>query len=318
MDNRHIGVLCGGESPEHEISLRSGRAAYAALIRRGYNAHLIELSDLDGFVRAVRHIDVAFNCLHGGTGEDGTIALALEVLGIPYIGSGPMASFLAMDKPRSRRIFAAHDILIPAGFAAEAGTTTIATIRRRIEEEPALELPLIVKPIDGGSSLDVSLCDSLLEVEARARDLLSRGRSPLIEKFVAGHEITVGILDDDGVPQALPVIEIRCPAAIFDYDTKYVPGHGEFIVPAPISTSAAEASQRAALRAHRALRCSGFSRVDLRLGDDGLPYVLEVNVLPGLTSISDLPRAAAAAGIPYDDLIERMLATASVCKEDSS
>ena len=316
MDNRHIGVLCGGDSPEREISLRSGRAAHAALVRRGYNAHLIELADLDDFVRAVRGIDVAFNCLHGGSGENGTVALSLEVLGISYIGSGPMASFLAMNKARSRRLFTTHDIRIPAGLAVEAEAKNDATIRRRIEEDPKMRLPLIVKPIAGGSSLDVILCETVRAVELQARKLLKKEGSVLIETFIPGHEITVGILEDHGEPQALPVIEIRFPTPIFDYDAKYVPGRGEFIVPAPIPSEAAEASQQAALRAHAALGCRGFSRVDLRLGEDGSPYVLEVNVLPGLTSISDLPRAAGASGIPYDDLIERMLATAFAGKEE--
>ena len=316
MDNRHIGVLCGGDSPEREISFRSGRAAHAALVRRGHNAHLIELATLDDFVRAVRGIDVAFNCLHGGSGENGTIALSLEVLRIPYIGSGPMASFLAMNKARSRRMFAMHGIRTPAGLAVQAEAADGATIRRRIEEDPALTLPLIVKPINGGSSLNVILCESLHDVELQARNLLKREGSALIETFIPGHEITVGILDDHGEPEALPVIEIRFPTPIFDYDAKYVPGRGEFIVPAPIPVEAAKASQQAALHAHVALGCSGFSRVDLRLGEDGLPYVLEVNVLPGLTSISDLPRASGADGIPYDDLIERMLATAFAGKEE--
>jgi len=318
MSNHFIGVLCGGDSPEREVSLRSGHAAHAALVRRGHNAHLIELADLDAFVQAVREVDLAFNCLHGGAGEDGTIALALETLGIPYIGSGPMASFLAMKKDRSRREFATHGIRIPAGLAAESAVTSIAAIRRRIDEDPALTPPLVVKPVDSGSSLDVSLCETLSDVETRVRELLDRRGSLLIEKFIPGHEITVGILDEDGTPQALPVIEIRGPSAIFDYDTKYILGHGEFIVPAPISAETSKASQQASLLAHKALGCSGFSRVDLRLGEDGLPYVLEVNVLPGLTSMSDLPRAADAAGIPYDDLIERMLATASVRKENRS
>ena len=209
-----------------------------------------------------------------------------------------------------------HGIRIPAGLAVEAEAASVATIRRRIEEDPKMRLPLIVKPIAGGSSLDVILCESARAVELQARKLLKKEGSVLIETFIPGHEITVGILDDHGKPQALPVIEIRFPTPIFDYDAKYVPGRGEFIVPAPIPSEAAEASQQAALRAHAALGCRGFSRVDLRLGEDGSPYVLEVNVLPGLTSISDLPRAAGASGIPYDDLIERMLATAFAGKEE--
>ena len=228
-----------------------------------------------------------------------------------------MASYLAMNKALSRRSFATHGIRIPPGFASDSTTASIQTIPRRIEEDPTLTFPLVVKPIDGGSSLDVSLCETMSAVEDRVRELVDRQRSALIEKFIPGHEITVGILEEDDMPLALPVIEIRGPSAIFDYETKYTPGRGEFIVPAPIPAEAAEASQQAALRAHTALGCRGFSRVDLRLGNDGLPYVLELNVLPGLTSISDLPRAAGAAGIPYDNLIERMLATASVRKETS-
>ncbi|MBN1858753.1 ATP-grasp domain-containing protein, partial [Candidatus Bipolaricaulota bacterium] len=273
MNHRHIGVLCGGDSPEREISLRSGRAAHAALVRRGHNARLIELPDLDAFVQAMRGIDVAFNCLHGGSGENGTIALALEVLCIPYIGSGPTASYLAMNKALSRRRFATHGIRIPPGFASDPTIASIHAIPRRIEEDPTLTFPLVVKPIDGGSSLDVSLCETMSAVEDRVRELVDRHRSALVEKFIPGHEITVGILETAGTPQALPVIEIRGPSAIFDYDTKYIPGRGEFIVPAPIPAEAAEASQQAARRAHKALGCRGFSRVDLRLGDDGLPYV---------------------------------------------
>ncbi|MEE8592943.1 MAG: D-alanine--D-alanine ligase [Candidatus Bipolaricaulota bacterium] len=305
---RTIGVLAGGDSPEREVSLLSGRGVFDALQRRGNSVRFVEIDTLDDLVPGLKGIDVAFNCLHGGSGEDGTVRMLLDVMGIPSIGSGPLACSRAMDKAQAKAIFRSKDIPTPAGVSADAESIE-TKIRDAVD---TLTLPMILKPQNGGSTISVLRVEAEADLLPAAQSILSESDSVLIEPFISGRELTVGVLRIEGGEIALPVIEIRFPGDLFDYRAKYTDGEAEFLAPAPLSPDVAERVQIFSLQAHQALDCYGFSRVDLRLGEDGVPYVLEANTLPGMTPLSDFPRAAAVHGIEYDELVEIMLATAEV------
>lgn len=299
-----IGVLAGGDSPEREVSSISGRSVHRALSSLGYSSSLIEISSLDDLVPGLRGIDLVFNCLHGGSGEDGTVQLLLDVMGIPYPGSGAQASARAMDKLLAKEIFAGKRVPTPKWLAYDGGDPE----RFAEKVEGSLSYPLVAKPRRGGSTIGVVIVEDGPEL---IRSLSDAGEGELlIEEFIPGRELTVGILRIEGEDRTLPIVEIEGENPLFDYRAKYTDGVARFVVPAGLAEEAARKVQDAALRAHRALRCSGFSRVDIRLSEDETPYVLEVNAIPGMTPMSDLPRAAAAAGIGFEELVEMMLATA--------
>ena len=305
MVSQVIGVLAGGDSPEREVSLLSARGVFDALQRRGHSVRLVEIGTLDDLVPGLRGIDVAFNCLHGGAGEDGTVQLLLDVMGIPTIGSGPLACARAMDKAQAKAAFRSKDIPTPASVSVDT-----ESLEAKLQEAvDTLKFPMILKPQDGGSTISVHCVEIEADLLPAAQSILADFHTVLIEPFIAGRELTVGILLIESEEVPLPVIEIRFPGDLFDYKTKYTAGQAEFLAPAPLSLEVAQQVQEVALRAHQALGCYGFSRVDFRLGEDGVPYVLEVNTLPGMTPLSDLPRAAAVIGIEYDDLVEIMLST---------
>lgn len=258
-------------------------------------------------------IDVAFLALHGKYGEDGTIQGFLELTGTPYTGSGVLASALAMDKVMAKRVLAAEGIRVPRGIhitsadlAMEGGAA--------IAKANAL-LPAVVKPSKQGSSVGMSLVDSPSAMEAAVRLALQHDDEALVEERVFGTEITVGVLGKLGAAglEALPVVEIVPRRAFFDYQAKYDPDQCEEICPARISDEATREAQSLAMRAHRALSCRGYSRTDMILGPKG-PVVLEVNTLPGMTMNSLLPKAAAAAGIPFGELLDRIVRLALEAK----
>lgn len=303
---RTVGVLAGGDSPERAVSLVSGAGVYDALLRLGHCARMVEIDSLDDLVPGLEGIDVAFNCLHGGAGEDGTVRLLLDVMGIPTIGSDALACARAMDKAQAKDIFRSKDLPTPPSVSLDAESLD-AKLAEAVEK---LTFPMILKPRSGGSTIAVRLSRSASELRTAAQSVLSEFEAVLIEPFIAGRELTVGILLVDGEEIPLPVIEIRFPGDLFDYTAKYTDGQAEFLAPAPITLEEAQTVQDIALRAHQSLGCYGFSRVDFRLGADGIATLLEVNTLPGMTPLSDLPRAAAVHGIEYDDLVQLMLSTA--------
>jgi len=307
MDARkRIVVLSGGDSPERDVSLVSGRGVHGALRARGHLVKLAEIGDLDDLVPALRETDVVFSVLHGGSGEDGTVQRLLEVMGIPYVGSDAQSSARAMDKEVAKETFRLMGIPTAESRAFRGGDA--AVFLATVHDE--LNAPWVVKPISAGSTLGVRVARSPEDLAEAFRACLKAFGDVLVEEYIAGRELTVGILDDAEGVMLLPVIEIRCPEGFFDYEAKYTDGVSEFLVPASLDEKVASSIQDVSLEAHRALGCSGYSRVDLRLAEDGTPYVLEVNTLPGMTPMSDLPRAAAAVGISYEDLVERMLRTA--------
>ena len=310
---RTIGILSGGDSPERSVSLTSGRGVYEALQARGHEARLLEIASLDDLVPALNGIDVVFNVLHGGSGEDGTVQMLLDVMEIPYAGSGPLASARAMDKAQAKALFRSKDLPTP-----DSVTATAATLEDALRDaETRLPFPLIVKPQSGGSTIAVSRVSDATALRASVLAILDAFDAALIESFISGRELTAGILRIDDEDIALPVIEIRFTHELFDFEAKYTDGEAEFLAPAPIADETASQVQSIALEAHHALGCHGYSRVDFRLSEDGIPYLLEVNTLPGMTPLSDLPRAAALIGIDYGDLVERMLKTATTVRPAS-
>jgi D-alanine-D-alanine ligase len=299
----HVGVLMGGYSSEREISLKSGNAVFQALKRQGCHVSALDITEKDEekIKQAVarENWDIAFITLHGRLGEDGTIQSILEALDIPYTGSGVATSRLAINKVSTQDLLKKKNINI----------SSYAVLSRDHERDalPVVEgigsFPVVVKPACEGSSIGITIVrdpGGLNEALARAWQY---GEFALVEKYIAGREVTVGILDG----QALPVVEIRPKGSFFDFTAKYSQGMSDYIVPAQIPAEAALSLQKEALRAHHVLGCEDFSRVDFILGRDGAHYALEVNTIPGFTSTSLLPKAAQAAGIGFEQLCVRII-----------
>jgi len=304
---KRIGVLMGGRSGEREISLVSGRRVLESLLRRGFEAVGI---DADRWV--ARHleeerVEVACIMLHGRLGEDGTIQGLLEQMGIPYTGSGVLASALAMDKAASKRLFRAQGIPTP-DFVALSGEDEPKAVGARIRER--LGFPVVVKPVGEGSSLGVVIAEDEGVAMGAVAEVDARYGGVLVERFVAGSAVTVGVLGTGEETRALPILELRPRNAFYDYEAKYTPGMTTFVCPAEVGEETARLTREHALAAHRCLGCHGFSRVDLQVDGAGRPFVLEVNTIPGMTKVSDLPAEAEAAGISYDELVEEILRSA--------
>ena len=302
-----IGVLMGGQSGEREVSLSSGRNVLDALIRQDYQAESVVLDDPDDLVDQLSAIDVVFNCLHGGTGEDGTLQLLFELLERPYTGSGPLACAWAMDKLAAKQEFSRIGLATP-GYIEYPEGQDWGEWEDRVSRE--LGLPCVVKPVREGSSLGVHIVRTPDQLIEAAQAIQAEYGELIAERFIDGQEITAGVLRVDGEDRALPLVEMRAKTEFYDYEAKYTPGMTEFIVPAKLADDTTRRAQQAALEAHQALGCFGFSRVDMRVSSDGTPHVLEVNTVPGMTSTSDLPQAAEADGIPLEQLVEQMLQSA--------
>jgi D-alanine-D-alanine ligase len=311
LKRKRIGVLMGGLSAEREVSLRSGANVHEALKRRGYDAAELVFDDPNTLIDQITSVDVVFNCLHGGTGEDGTVQLLLELLNRPYTGSGPLACALAMDKLAAKREF--HRAGLPTAPHVEArpqDDSEEAWQRWTKLVEQELGFPCVVKPVREGSSVGVRIAQNEEELIEAARATQREYGNFFVEKFIPGKEITAGILRLEGQDRALPLIELRAKRQFYDYQAKYTPGLTEFVIPARLDEETTRRVQELSLKAHHALGCFGYSRVDLRVTPQGEPYVLEVNTIPGMTETSDLPKAAEAAGISFDELVEHMLKTA--------
>lgn len=300
-----IAVLMGGRSAEREVSLHTGAQVSAALASIGHDVVNVDASD-SGFIEALSSggFDVVFICLHGRFGEDGTIQGLLELLEIPYVGSGVLASALAMDKVVSKQIFVAAGIPTPAW----------AVVRRDepySTEEIADRLggKLVVKPVSEGSSVGMSIVHDPSELGPAIEQAFEHDRTVLIEEFVAGAEVTVGVLGNREVTP-LPTLEVVPAHEFYDYESKYVPGMSRHIIPARIPDAARAECQRIAIEAHRALTCRGMSRADTIVTGEGVVYLLEVNTIPGMTETSLLPDAARAAGIEFPVLCDRLVSLA--------
>lgn len=324
-----IAVLMGGTSAERDVSLASGLGIVKALRERGHEVHAVDTArghvapedeaqllpdgvhaappeDLSATldplhlidVPQVRGADVAFLALHGGMGEDGTLQALLDLAGIRYTGSGPLGSGIAMDKDVSKRLF--RDAQVPTLPWRVARAPDFAYDPDTIED--LIGLPLVVKPSRQGSSVGIHVVTEAHQLEPAVRDAAKYDTEVMIERYAKGRELTVGILGD----QALPPVEIRPKKGIYDYHSKYTPGMTEYLCPAPLDEETVAQMQAYALRAFKVLKLSGYARIDFILAREQL-WCLEANTLPGMTATSLLPKAAAAAGLTYPDLCERIV-----------
>lgn len=302
MKNRTIGVLMGGLSSEREVSLRSGEAALAALRGRGYQAQPIYVDrDLDRVLRQTR-IDVAFIALHGRYGEDGCVQGLLETLGIPYTGSGVLASALAMHKVKAKELFRLHNLPTPPYYVADAADDDL------LGRHGDFGFPCVVKPAREGSSVGVTIVQRETELAAAIEAAGCFDGEVLVERYIAGQEVSVAVLGD----RALGAIEIAPRAEFYDYGAKYTRGASEYFIPPRLSPDRYRGVLTQAVRAHTALGCRGATRVDMIVSDAGNETILEVNTIPGMTEQSLLPRIAAAAGLSFGELCEAMLLAATL------
>jgi D-alanine-D-alanine ligase len=302
MKSKKIGVLMGGLSAEREVSLKSGAAVHQALLARGYHAVAIDMGRNLAAVLVQEKVEAAFIALHGRYGEDGCVQGLLELLQIPYTGSGVLASALAMHKLYSKQTFASAGILTAPFHHFQRGQQVRLT-------DLAFGLPLVVKPVQEGSSVGVSIVREERQLEAALASAFRHDSEILVEQYIKGQEVQVGILDD----RPIGAIEIVPKNEFYDFEAKYTDGMAEHIFPARLVPALYEKAQQIGLAAHLALGCSGYSRVDLLVTDAGESYVLEVNTLPGMTALSLLPEIAAkGAGLPFEALVERIIESATL------
>jgi len=298
---KRVGVLMGGWGEEREISLKTGEAVVGALESRGH--HVTRIFAGPGLDRALRaaELDVAFIALHGRMGEDGRVQGLLELLELPYTGSGVLASALAMNKPMAKKLFRLHNLSTPQGYRVgrdDAG--------RAGQLHGDLGFPCVVKPACGGSSLGLSVVHAPEALVPAVAQACRFGGEALVERFVTGREVTVGILGDT----VLGSCEVATPREGFDYEAKYK-GGARYFLPPRLSTTRVTNVESLALGAYRALGCRGYARVDLLCSDTENDVVLEVNTLPGFTPTSLLPKIAAQRGLDFAELTERILALAT-------
>jgi D-alanine-D-alanine ligase len=296
--NMRVGVLMGGVSAEREVSLSTGKAVMEALQEGGYEPVPLDVGSHVARQLLDLGIQVAFVALHGRYGEDGTIQGLLESMSIPYTGSGVLASALGMDKIRSRWVFQQKGLPVPPYRILNPEDASWFTLGK---DGPSL--PVVVKPAREGSSVGVHIVESPGEFPGALEDAFGYGSPVLVERYIPGREIQVGILDDE----PLGAIEIRPTGQFYDYRTKYTDGLAEHIFPAPLSRGQYQEALDLSLEAHRSLGCEGGTRVDLRLEEQGGFFILEVNTLPGMTPLSLLPEIARGVGISFPGLCERIL-----------
>ncbi len=317
MKPKNVVVLMGGISPEREISLRSGNAVARALKDAGFNVTCIDVKDEKIEELDLMDIDVAFIALHGYFGEDGGVQRLLELKGIPYTGSGINASRLAIDKLATKKCFIEAGLKTP-DYITVAEFQELQEIQREINK---LGLPVVLKPTRNGSSIGISIIKNINDLHIGLEKAFEFGYELLVEKYVKGRELTVGILDD----KALPIIEIKPAVEFYNYEAKYKDDRTQYIVVEKtlcertnsagnssrtvgfLSSATYNNAQELAINAHKVLGCKGFSRVDMLLDDRDNLYLLEINTIPGFTEKSLLPKAAKAAGMSFPLLCEKIV-----------
>jgi D-alanine-D-alanine ligase len=297
-----VTVLLGGRSAEREVSLNTGAQVAEALRTRGLEVATVDTADADFIAEIVAsRPDVVFIALHGRFGEDGTIQGLLELLDLPYVGSGVLASALAMNKVMSKHVYAQEGLTTPEYLVVRRGDPfSVDQITRDLGPET------VVKPANEGSSVGMTIVHDPAQLQAAIDLAFSHDPLVMVERFELGVEVTIGVIGNEA-PVALPTLEIVPVHDFYDYESKYVPGMSRHIIPAGVSEEARLECQRLAVEAHRALGCAGMSRSDTIVTEAGAVYLLETNTIPGMTKTSLLPDAAAAAGIEFPDLCERLV-----------
>ena len=306
--NAKIAVLCGGLSTEAEISMRSGKGCYEALKRLGFNNAEMVIVDKDIALKLKEgNYACAFNALHGKYGEDGCIQGILEILKIPYTGCGVMASSLCMNKEFTKRILSTNpDIIMAKSAFVRKGDDLF-------EKTKNLTYPLFVKPVCEGSSFGMTKVERKEDLQAAYDTAVKYNDDVLIEEFIDGFFVTVGVLECCGEPFAIEILEIRPKTEWYDFEAKYTDGMSEFICPARLSDEVTKRVKDIAVKAFETAGCRGVSRIDFMMKDD-IPYLLEINTSPGMTAVSDLPAQSAAMDINYDNLVLLILNSAGLNK----
>jgi D-alanine-D-alanine ligase len=310
ITSARVAVLMGGDSAERDISLMSGQGVLQALLSKGVQAQAFDPSTHD--LSALRGLGIThvFIALHGRHGEDGTVQGALELLGIPYTGSGVMASAIAMDKVMTKRLWRSHGLDTPASVCLSPAEQSAARITAIAAE---LGLPLIVKPPREGSSIGVTKVSQASDMAAAATLATRYDPELLCEAFIDGDEITCPVLGEGAGAVALPIVRIAAPAGDYDYQNKYFTDTVQYHCPSGLPAAEEEAIQQQVLAAYRSLGCRGWGRADLMIrASDRKAFLLEMNTSPGMTSHSLVPMSARAAGISYEDLCLRLIASASL------
>jgi D-alanine-D-alanine ligase len=315
VSGKHVCVLHGGRSLERDVSLSTGHRVVRALQAKGYRVTPIDVDE--SLVRQLVELrpEAAFIAMHGKGGEDGTVQELLEILRIPYTGSGVLSSIRAMDKVLTKHILEAEGIPTPPFYAfndaafREMGAKDTLDI---IADD--LGLPVVVKPAAQGSALGINFAADARELPRAMVSALSFDRKVLLEKFVAGRELAVSILGTGEEARTLPIVEAvpHSGHAYYDFDSRYTAGETDFTVPAELAPAMTAEVERVAMATYRALGCRGFGRVDIILDQAGTPWVLELNTIPGLTETSTMPMAAEAAGISFDDLVAAVMESAAL------
>lgn len=301
-----LALIAGGKSSEREVSLKSGYQVYQSLNQDKYDIRRYDpLTDLERLVHEAKELDAALIIMHGRGGEDGSMQGLLDLLEIPYQGSGVLASALAMNKELSKIIYRQAGLQVPRALIFDrAGAPAPQEI------EAGLGLPVVIKPVNEGSSIGITKAVTLAALETGLATAFALDNRVLVEEFIQGTEITGGVLGNARL-QALPLVEI-IPAstyAFFDYEAKYQPGASEEICPARLSPELTQRAQACALTAHQALGCRGYSRTDMMIRDQDI-FVLETNTIPGMTATSLFPQGAKAAGIEFPDLLDTLITLA--------
>jgi D-alanine-D-alanine ligase len=307
-DFGRVAVLMGGTSAEREISLMSGGGVLAALRSRGVDAHAFDPAERDLSELKREGVQRCFIALHGRHGEDGTVQGALELLGIPYTGSGVMASAVAMDKVMTKRVWLHEGLPTPRYVVLGVGEHDNAHTRGVPD---TLGLPLIVKPPHEGSSIGVSKVAGYSQMQGAVALAAQYDAEVLCEEFIEGEEVTCPVIGTGADARALPVVKIVAPEGAYDYQNKYFTDEVKYLVPSGLPAAEEAEIQRLVLAAFRALGCRGWGRADLMIrASDRRPFLLEMNTSPGMTSHSLVPKSAAAAGIPYEALCLQLLSLA--------
>ncbi len=323
-----IGLLVGGSSSEREVSKLSSKAIYNALTTLGYQVELIDPAygknqptNVDDFFLAgenfsevktknylealslniFNEIDLAFIGLHGKWGEDGTIQSLLEMRGVKYTGSGVLASALAMDKEMAKIIFRDHGVSVPEDFVILKKEYQLLKVVEKITS--SFNFPVVVKPNDEGSSVAIEVCNNIQELEKCLENAFLYSEKVLIEQFIPGREMTVGIIEDT----VLPVLEIKPKHFIYDYECKYTKGMSDYYVPADIPEYISQELRRLTKITFDCIECKGYARTDFRLTEENKIYCLEINTLPGMTATSLIPKMAKAVGISFEELCDRIV-----------
>ncbi len=300
-----VGVLFGGRSAEREVSLMSGEGVLKALQDKGVDAHGFDPAARSLAELAAEKFDRVFIALHGRYGEDGTLQGALEQLGIPYTGSGVMASSIGMDKVMTKRIWLNHSLPTPRFLVLDSQNASNEELRKVPDE---LGLPLMLKAPHEGSTIGISKVAGYSEMQEAFTHCAKYDEVVLAEEFVTGRELTVPVLGRGRTARALPIVEIRAPQGNYDYQNKYFSDETQYLCPAPLDEELTKRIQSIAVRAFNAIGCAGWGRVDFMLrASDNEPFLLEINTSPGMTGHSLVPMSAKAAGISYEDLCVEIL-----------